>query len=107
MALLQKFQADIEDINKKNIEEQRAAIAIALQQEKERKDPKSKQALAQEPTSKEVTPLDSATDIEALLDIQVCLFATLAYIGLTRYRLSSSLRARATIRKRVTRSPLR
>jgi len=83
MALLQKFQADIEDINKKNIEEQRAAIA--LQQEKERKDSKSKQALAQESTSKEATPLDSETDIEVLLDIQVCLFATLAYIGLTSY----------------------
>lgn len=83
MALLQKFQADIEDINKKNIEDQRAAIA--LQQEKERKDSKSKQALAQEPTSKEATPLDSATDIEVLLDIQVCLFATLAYIDLTSH----------------------
>lgn len=83
MALLQKFQADIEDINKKNVEEQRAAIA--LQQEKERKDPKSKQALAQEPTSKGATPLDNATDIVVLLDIQVCLFATLAHIGLTSH----------------------
>lgn len=70
MALLQKFQADIEDINKKNIEEQRAAIA--LQQEKERKDSKSKQALAQEP--KELAPVDNTIDTEVLLDIQVCLF---------------------------------
>lgn len=83
MALLQKFQADIEDINKKNIEEQRTAIA--LQQEKERKDSKSKQALAQEPTSKETTPMDNAIDTEVLLDIQVCLFATLAYVGLTNH----------------------
>jgi hypothetical protein len=83
MALLQKFQADIEDINKKNIEEQRAAIA--LQQEKERKDPKSKQTLAQEPASKETIPVDNAIDIEVLLDIQVCLFATLAYVGLTSH----------------------
>ncbi len=83
MALLHKFQADIEDINKKNIEEQRAAIA--LQQEKERKDSKSKQALAQEPTSKETTPVDNAIDIEVVLDIQVCLFATLAFVGLTSH----------------------
>lgn len=83
MALLQKFQADIDDINKKNIEEQRAAIAV--QQEKERKDSKSKQALAQEPASKETTPVDNAIDIEVLLDIQVCLFVTLAYVGLTSH----------------------
>lgn len=83
MALLQKFQADIEDINKKNIEEQRAAIA--LQQEKERKDPKSKQALAQEPASKETAPVDNSIDIEVLLDIQVSLFTALAYIGLTSH----------------------
>lgn len=83
MALLQKFQADIEDINKKNIEEQRAAIA--LQQEKERKDSKSKQALAQEPTSKEPGPVDNTIDTEVLLDIQVCLFATLANVGLTSH----------------------
>jgi hypothetical protein len=76
MALLQKFQADIEDINKKNIEEQRAAIA--LQQEKERKDPKSRQALAQEP--KEVTPVDNTVDIDVLLGIQVCLLC--CYLGL-------------------------
>ena len=83
MALLQKFQADIDDINKKNIEEHRAAIA--LQQEKERKDSKSKQALAREPTSKETTPTDNAIDTEVLLDIQVCLFTTLAYDGLTSH----------------------
>ena len=76
MALLQKFQADIEDINKKNIEEQRAAIA--LQQEKERKDPKSKQAPAQEPVTKETAPGDDTIDIEVLLDIQVCLFCYLS-----------------------------
>jgi hypothetical protein len=103
MALLQKFQADIEDINKKTIEEQRAAIA--LQQEKERKDPKSKQALAQEPVPQETAPVDNTPNIEALLDIQVSRFCCLSLRWSYKpLRLSSSLRARPTIRKRVTRS---